>query len=59
MLTGQGKRGEENSEAESIPGAAEREEDAERSQESPAPAHCVLLTVWQQFLPKMTSLSVE
>lgn len=39
VITGQGKRGEESSEAESIPGAAERAEGAECSQESPSPAH--------------------
>lgn len=59
IITGQGKGGEGSSKAESIPGAAERAEDAEHSQESPAPAHHVLFTVQEQFLPKTTSLSVE
>lgn len=45
MISGRGKRGEETSEAESIPGAAERAEGAESQQESPAPAHCDLLTI--------------
>lgn len=59
MITGQGKSGEEGSEAESVPGAAEGAEGAECSQESPAPAHCILLTVQQQLLPRTSSLSVD
>lgn len=59
MITGQRKSGEEGSETESVPGAAEGAEGAECSQESPAPAHRVVLTVQQQLLPRTTSLSVD